>query len=181
VALVVVLTLALALGGASPYYSALVDCEVAEGDLGLEGREPYSPVSHRYYGEDSVASADSLVGCKGEDENGEVKISALLLTPSFADQDGAMAGRVDLVHFEVQEDEGDYVEHEVSVGDHSRALDDENLGSPEHSESFVTYASGNIVLTCTAEGEGTPEERIDRAVAACGVYEEAMKAEAPPV
>ncbi|WP_017595745.1 hypothetical protein [Nocardiopsis potens] len=179
-ALVLILTLVLVLGGGSPYYSELVNCSDVESDLGLEGREARS-VPALYADRDVNANVDTFVECEGEDETGEVELLVLLLTPSYAEQDGAMEGRADLVHYEEQEDGNNYVEHEVSVGDHSRALDDENMGSPEDSLAFVTYASGNLVLACAAEGAGTPEERIDRAIAACGSYEDAMKAQAPTI
>ncbi|GAB3493301.1 hypothetical protein [Nocardiopsis coralliicola] len=173
--LAVVLTLVFALGSPE-HYSAMVRCSSADAHaegLALDGEGPEAP-SGSIAEEDAAKHASFVLLCEGEDADGVVMMTAMLLDPDFAEQDGAVEGRLDLVFSELSGDGSE--EHDIEHGDYSRAL---HTTGQDEAQGAVAFTSGNLLVACGAEGEGAPEDRIDRALQACAAYEDAMKAGAP--
>ncbi|GAB3493309.1 hypothetical protein [Nocardiopsis coralliicola] len=171
--LVVVLTLILALSGPTQY-SALVRCGDADSEgLTLEGDAPSEVPS---FFTDAFDDVDSAVLCGGEDDTGEIVVSAFLINPLAAEEDGAMESVLNSYFSDNLPSDGET--QDIAHGDHSRAEDFAETGSGD-SGATVGFTKGNILYMCAAEGGGEPEERVDRALQACSSYEDAMQADAP--
>ncbi|GAB3493260.1 hypothetical protein [Nocardiopsis coralliicola] len=176
-AVLVVLVLILALGG-SPQYTSLVACSAPEDSPAtLDGDAPDAP-SGLVAAQNLMSNVSAYVDCEGEDGTGDIGLLALLLQPSYAESDGAMESRLDAVIMEVDTDIENGEDHDISAGEHARAVDEADAEDPEDSQSLIAYTTGNLVLACLAEGPGSAEERIDRALQTCAAYEETMKDEA---
>ncbi|WP_460861404.1 hypothetical protein [Nocardiopsis coralliicola] len=175
VALVVVVTLILALSGPTQY-SALIRCNSTDVDgLTLEGDGPESFRGQEVDSE--FVHVTFAVDCEGQDEEGEVLMSALLIDPLASEESGSAERHLNLFD---ELSEKDSEAHDISEGDYSLAADLVE-DDPQESTGTAGYVEGNLVVVCSAEGDGEPEERIDRALAVCGAYQDAMKADAPRV
>ncbi|GAB3479889.1 hypothetical protein [Nocardiopsis coralliicola] len=145
----------------APFYAALVECDSAD----LVGSSP-SPYSGS--GTEQVADMDSSAECAQLDSDGAVIVSAWLHDP-----EADTAVLEELVDERVgPADAG--LEHDTSLGEITRAAAEDEAGVVD-----LGVVTGNLFLTCSAQGEGESAELLSRAESACSSYLDSMEADAP--